>query len=138
MPACRLQKYSEIFFGATQAHRAFPVTQNNVPIGMLDRAMLSAGGISSNAKVGQLFTEHELIAALPHDSCRDIASRLALHGLERMPVVTSRESRRRVGVVSRSDLIKPSMASFDEEPRREKFRRVRRAAQLESRVDSWR
>ena len=31
---------------------------------------------------------------------------------------------RLIGIVSRSDFIKPSLALFDEEQRREKFRRV--------------
>ena len=116
------------YFGATQAHRVFPVVRNNVPIGMLDRTMLSSAGISHDVEVGQLFAGQELSVALPHDSCRDIASRLALHGLERMAIVASRQSMELVGIVSRSDLIKPSMDVFDEEQKREKFRRVRLGA----------
>lgn len=113
------------YFSATQLHRVFPSMQNKVLVGMLDRAMLSAPGHVFDTLVGQLFSAHELVVVLPHDSCRDIASRLALHGLERLPVVTSRESMQLLGIVSRSDLIKPSMDLFDEEQKREKFRRVR-------------
>jgi CBS-domain-containing membrane protein len=51
-----------------------------------------------------------------------------VHGLERLPVVTDSQSRRLVGIVSRSDLVKPSLAFFDEEQRRERFKRVPLAA----------
>jgi CBS-domain-containing membrane protein len=50
--------------------------------------------------------------------------RLAVHGLERLPVVADRESVRLVGIVSRSDLVKPSLAYFEEEHKKERFRRV--------------
>jgi CBS-domain-containing membrane protein len=53
--------------------------------------------------------------ALPDENCRIIATRLAVHGLERLPVVSDPQSRRLVGLVSRSDLIKPSLAVGDEE-----------------------
>jgi len=44
--------------------------------------------------------------------------------LERLPVVADRESMRLVGIVSRSDLVKPSRAHFDEEERQERFRHL--------------
>ncbi|WP_125477725.1 CBS domain-containing protein, partial [Caballeronia terrestris] len=52
-------------------------------------------------------------------------TRLAVHGLERLPVVADNETRRLIGIVSRSDLVKPSLAHFDEEHKRERFRRIR-------------
>jgi hypothetical protein len=38
-------------------------------------------------------------------------------------VVSDAQSRRLVGLISRSDLVKPSLAFFEEEERREMFRR---------------
>ncbi|WP_347322367.1 CBS domain-containing protein, partial [Ralstonia pseudosolanacearum] len=64
------------------------------------------------------------VMALPGETCRIVATRLAVHGLERLPVVADAQSRRLVGIVSRSDLVKPSVAFFDEEQRRERFRRA--------------
>ena len=52
-----------------------------------------------------------------------MSNRLAVHGLERLPVVSDAQSRRLVGLISRSDLVKPSLAFFEEEERREMFRR---------------
>jgi CBS-domain-containing membrane protein len=50
-----------------------------------------------------------------------VATRLAVHGLERLPVVKDAQSRELLGVVSRSDLVKPSLGSFDEEDNYEQF-----------------
>jgi CBS-domain-containing membrane protein len=47
-----------------------------------------------------------------------------VHNLERLPVVADRTSMRLVGIVSRSDLIKPSLSHFEEEHKRERFRRL--------------
>ena len=113
------------FFGAGQMHRVFPVVRQGTVIGMLDRARLSAAcETHAVTHIGQMFDASEPMVALPSENCRDVASRLALHGLERLPVVESRASMRLLGIVSRSDLIKPSLALFDDEQRREKFRRV--------------
>jgi CBS-domain-containing membrane protein len=59
--------------------------------------------------------------ALADENCREIATRLAVHGLERLPVVTDAQSRRLIGIVSRSDLIKPSLAIGEEELQTERF-----------------
>jgi len=61
--------------------------------------------------------------ALPGETCRIVSNRLAVHRLERLPVVSDAQSRRLVGLISRSDLVKPSLAFFEEEERREMFRR---------------
>lgn len=86
--------------------------------------ILATPGISPDTNVGQLFNGHKLVVDLPHDTCRDIASRLALHGLERIPVVANLQSMQLVGIVSRSDLTKPSMDLLQEQQGREKFRRM--------------
>lgn len=110
-------------FGAKQAHRAFPVVHDGAFIGMIDRATLLAGQQNSDAdRVRDLFGANVPIVALPDETCRTIATRLAVHGFERLPVVTDAHSRRLVGIVSRSDLVKPSLALFDEEHQHERFR----------------
>ncbi len=111
-------------FGPTQAHRAFPVVRNGALIGMLDRDALLAGHARGAAMIADLFGANAPVMALPGETCRIVATRLAVHGLERLPVVADAQSRRLVGIVSRSDLVKPSVAFFDEEQRRERFRRA--------------
>jgi CBS domain-containing protein len=53
-----------------------------------------------------------------------LATRLAVHGLERLPVVSDAQSRRLIGIVSRSDLIKPALSLHAEELERQTVRRV--------------
>ncbi len=112
-------------FGAGQSHRAFPVVSDGAVIGLLDRAtLLQAASQAPSRPVGALFGTTPPIMALPEETCRTIASRLAVHQLERLPVVADPQSRRLVGIVSRSDLVKPSVAVFEEEQRREIFRKT--------------
>ncbi|WP_136419595.1 chloride channel protein [Herbaspirillum sp. ST 5-3] len=110
----------ERHFGAHQTHRAFPVVRADAVLGMVNRTVLAKGlekpGIQTAA---DLFGANPLIVARPEETCREIASRLAVHELECIPVVTDARSHRLVGVVSRSDLVKPSIAVFEEEQRRE-------------------
>ena len=47
-----------------------------------------------------------------------------LHALERLPVVSDAHSRRLIGIVSRSDLIKPALSLHAEEPGRQTVRRL--------------
>jgi H+/Cl- antiporter ClcA len=112
----------EGYFGTAQTHRAFPVVQHGVYLGMVDRASLLAARMGADTKpVGELFGVNAPVIALPNETCRIVATRLAVHGLERLPVVKDAQSRELLGVVSRSDLVKPSLGSFDEEDNYEQF-----------------
>lgn len=59
---------------------------------------------------GDLFGEHMPVVALADETCRALATRLAVHGLERLRVVSDASTLRLTGIVSRSDLIKPALA----------------------------
>ncbi|MGF6779903.1 chloride channel protein [Paraburkholderia sp. GAS334] len=118
------------WFGATQARRAYPVVQNDAVLGVVDRAMLeqlrdNEPGNTLDLKLADALRDHSAVFALADETCRVVATRLAVHGLERLAVVTDLESRRLVGIVSRSDLVKPSIAHFEEEQKKERFRRLR-------------
>ncbi len=118
-----LQDALEQYFGTQQTHRAFPVVNGNAFVGLVDRKTLLAGVQSGLVKrVSELFGANVPAMALPDETCRTIATRLAVHGLERLPVVTDAQTRHLVGIVSRSDLVKPSLALFDEEQRHETVR----------------
>ena len=112
----------ERHFGATQRHRAYPVLIGASFIGMIDRDALVAGAAKPGAvRVADLFGANVPAMALPGENCRTIATRLAVHGLERLPVVADAQSRRLAGVIARSDLVKPSLAHVDEEQTQERF-----------------
>ncbi|KXU90225.1 chloride channel protein [Caballeronia megalochromosomata] len=125
-------------FGPQQVHRAYPVAREGVLVGVLDRATLGTLiGASSMEQAGvsigdalQRTRPDAPVFALPGEPCRLAATRLAVHELERLPVVADKESLRLVGIVSRSDLVKPARKHFDEEHQRERFRGFRRAPAL--------
>ncbi|HWT35649.1 MAG TPA: chloride channel protein, partial [Paraburkholderia sp.] len=118
------------YFGATQKRRAYPVVrENGAVLGMVDRATLDAvrDGATQHTldtPLADVMKERPLVVALPDETCRLIATRLAVHDLERLPVVVDRDSMQLLGVVSRSDLVKTSVAHFEEEHKRERFRRL--------------
>jgi H+/Cl- antiporter ClcA/CBS domain-containing protein len=116
-------------FSATQLHRAYPVVIEASFIGMVDRDTLDAGMKRlGDVRVAELFGADVPEMALPAENCRTVATRLAVHRLERLPVVSDVQSRRLVGVISRSDLVKPSLVHFDEEHTQERFFVLPRAA----------
>ncbi|MYN20215.1 CBS domain-containing protein [Rugamonas sp. FT107W] len=111
-------------FGAAQRHRAFPVTRDGALLGMLDRAALDSERAAGAVTVGELFGVNVPIFALADETCRALATRLAVHQLERLPVVGDAHTRRLIGIVSRSDLIKPALSLHAEELERMTVRRV--------------
>ncbi|HHY6926807.1 TPA: chloride channel protein [Burkholderia ambifaria] len=114
------------YFGSTQTRRAWPVVSAGSVVGVVDRAILDA--VSEDAKhmtLRTLFSQRAPDVALAEETCRQIATRLAIHSLERLPVVSDRASMRLIGIVSRSDLVKPALAHFDEEHKRERFRKIK-------------
>ena len=112
-------------FGEQQAHRAYPVVVDGAVVGIADRATLAAAGAGVR-RVADLFAAGALVVALPDETCRAVATRLAVHGLERLPVVADARSRRLVGLVSRSDLVRATLDLFEEEHRAERLRPARR------------
>ncbi|MDR5753425.1 MULTISPECIES: chloride channel protein [unclassified Caballeronia] len=109
------------YFDAGQTHRAYPAVRDGAVLGIVERGMLDD---DPDATVADLLRGRTPVVALPHENCRLVATRLAVHGLERLPVVADNGTRRLVGIVARSDLVKPSLAHFDEEHKRERFRRI--------------
>lgn len=119
--SARISDVLESHFGSEQQYRAFPVTCDGALVGMLDRMAL-IGAAADKVYVSELFGLNIPIVALADESCRSVATRLAVHGLERVPVVANASSRQLVGLVSRSDLIKATLAIHDEEYARQTVR----------------
>lgn len=110
-------------FGVQQRHRAYPVTRDGALLGMLDRAAIAEARAEA-VRVGDLFGVNLPIFALADETCRALATRLAVHQLERLPVVDDAANRRLIGIVSRSDLIKPALSLHAEELTRQTVRQV--------------
>ncbi|NRO99014.1 CBS domain-containing protein [Paraburkholderia sp. NMBU_R16] len=118
----------ETFFGASQTHRAYPVVRGERLVGVVDRVALTAlvegeAAVKRGTALGDAIARNTPPVALASETCRLVATRLAVHGLERLPVVADRESLRLIGIVARSDLVKPAQLHFDEEHKKERFSR---------------
>ncbi|HKX39930.1 MAG TPA: chloride channel protein [Burkholderiaceae bacterium] len=112
-------------FGAGQAHRAFPVVRGARLLGTVDRAaVVDLHARAPEALMAQACASTPPAFALPGETCRAVATRLARLRLERLPVVADAEGLVLVGIVSRSDLIKLSVVHFEEEETRERLRGV--------------
>ncbi|MFB9128505.1 CBS domain-containing protein [Paraburkholderia dipogonis] len=113
------------YFGARQKYRAYPVVSAGTLVGMAERALIELiPAAQANARIGTFVSHARLEIALPRETCRSVAARLAITGLDRVPVVEDENTRRLLGIVSRHDLVKPSMSVFAEEHEMEQFRRV--------------
>jgi H+/Cl- antiporter ClcA len=65
--------------------------------------------------------EREPITAYPWESCRSAAERMAQAGVGRLPVVSPDTPYKVIGMLTRSDLLKPRARMAEEEARRERF-----------------
>ena len=61
------------------------------------------------------------LVALPSETGRIVSARFAAHHLERLPVVSDATSRKLIGIISRSDLVKPAEHWRSEEEVRERM-----------------
>ena len=110
-------------FGPGQLHRAYPVMQDHhfftMVVDLLFSRLLSPEALEQPL-AECLQTSCRRPFAFQRSLPRAMALRLAALGLERLPVVDDSVSRRLVGLVSRSDLLKPSHVLHDEDVRRER------------------
>ena len=104
-------------------HHAHPVVRDGALVGMLDRAGLASK--PDALRVSELFGVNVPIVALADETCRTLATRLAVHNVGRLPVVADMQTRRLVGIVSHRDLLKPALGLHAEELERQTVRRVR-------------
>jgi H+/Cl- antiporter ClcA/CBS domain-containing protein len=110
------------YFGHGQAHRAFPVVDEGVLKGLVDRETIAKHAAQNpSALVGDALGATAPPHAVLGDNCRSVASRLARLHLERLPVVKDEASLELVGIIARSDLIKPAVIHFEEEEKRERL-----------------
>ncbi|XHS80151.1 chloride channel protein [Burkholderiaceae bacterium UC74_6] len=109
-------------FGAAQLHRAFPVLDQGRLVGMLDRETLLAAAPSASCR--EACEGQALHHALPFESCRAAATRMARLQLERLPVVDDADGLHLVGLIARSDLVETALTHHHEEELRERPRHL--------------
>jgi H+/Cl- antiporter ClcA/predicted transcriptional regulator len=112
------------YFTGGRKHRGYPVVDSRhdlvgviAPSDILEHPSLSAIG---EQPVRNLI-ERAPIVAYTGENCRQAASRMASHRIGRLPVVEKSNPLKVVGILSRSDLFKPSLKYLEEEDVREAF-----------------
>jgi len=88
----------------------------------LERHSVAEVMTAQSVDAAALLATNPSLVALPHETCRTVATRLAVHGLERLPVVSEGPEPRLLGTVSRSDLIEASAGLHVEEHERRRLR----------------
>src|SRR5581483_2827782 len=119
----------DYFLARGRRHQAYPVVDGDgALLGVITRANLledwAAGGPGVGAE--DLIIAYDLvhrapITVFPWESCRTAAERMAAAGVGRLPVVDPDQPRRVIGIVTRSDLLKPRALQVEEEVKRERF-----------------
>jgi CBS domain-containing protein len=124
------------YFLATgsRAHQAYPVVDGGGKLlGVITRRNLLEDWVSvslnkedddESAKdflIAYDLIHREPITIFAWESCRTAAERMAAFGVGRLPVVASDEPWKLIGMVTRSDLLKPRARSVEEEAKRERF-----------------
>jgi CIC family chloride channel protein len=141
MPAQQLLR--EYFLGAgPRRHQGYPVVDEDGNLlgvvtrsNLLDDWVTAALGAAENGRDGTGapiiaydLIHREPITAFPWESCRVAAERMAQAGVGRLPVVAPDNPKQVIGIVTRSDLLKPRARQVEEEMNRERFLGVGAAA----------
>jgi chloride channel protein, CIC family len=107
----------ERYFSSSQKHRGFPVVDANEKlVGILtisDVMGMSLSEPDAALTAGDL-VQHDPIVAHPEETCREAAERMAESGIGRLPVLSGGKL---IGIITRSDLLKPRLLRFEEERR---------------------
>jgi CBS domain-containing protein len=128
-----LAKY---FLSSGQArHQGYPVVdERGTLLGVVTRSNLLEDWVAASLRgskgselreVYPIITydliDREPITVFPHESCRIAAERMAQVGVGRLPVLSPDNPRQVIGMVTRSDLLKPRARDVEEEAKRERF-----------------
>lgn len=122
----------EYFRGTGRRHQGYPVVdpQGHL-VGVITRSSLLEEWVVPSLHEGEAahrspivafdLVERKPITAYPWESCRVAAERMAQTGLGRLVVVSPDDPLKPVGIVTRSDLLKPRARHVEAEVRRERF-----------------
>jgi chloride channel protein, CIC family len=92
-------------------------------LGLVTRSDVLEKRISGAATAAELISR-TAATVLADESCRAAAERMAEAVVGRLAVVAADDARRLLGIVRRSDLLKPRSRSVEEESKRERFFRL--------------
>jgi chloride channel protein, CIC family len=121
--------------GGMHKHQAYPVVdEKGLVLGVITRTNLLEDWVARGMnldRVSDVATMSVIIAydliqrppliAFAWESCRTAAERMAEAGVGRLIVVAEDDRHKMIGIVSRSDLLKPRAREVEEEIKRERF-----------------
>ena len=115
LPAARV--YDE-YFSSSFKHRGFPVVDaSGALVGVLTMSDLMEDSLLEKdvSLTARDLLKREPIVAYPHETCRQAAERMAASGIGRLPVLSADGPGKLIGIITRSDLLKPRLQRFEEE-----------------------
>jgi chloride channel protein, CIC family len=105
-------------------HQGYPVVnQDGTLVGMITRSNFLEQPVSSSIeglKIADIM-RRDLVVAYAEESCRTAAERMAQFDVGRLPVVSATDPTKLVGIVTRSDLLKPRERHVRDEQVRERL-----------------
>jgi H+/Cl- antiporter ClcA len=134
MPVVELLK-QYFHSGGLHRHQAYPVvdekgfvlgviTRTNMLEDWVARGMnpdLASDVATMNVIIAYDLIQRAPITAFAWESCRTAAERMAEAGVGRLIVVADDDPRKMIGIITRSDLLKPRAREVEEEIKRERF-----------------
>jgi CBS domain-containing protein len=112
------------YFSTVYKHRGYPVIDEQGEVlgiltisDMLDEARLQ----QSEESTARDLIRRETVMAYSDEMCRVAAERMALNGVGRLPVLSSQSPHNLVGIITRSDLLKPRLSNYEEEQNQERY-----------------
>jgi CIC family chloride channel protein len=127
---------SSYFLNPSRKHQAYPVVDaNGNLLGVVTKTDLLTEWVTTAGQGDELprnlilaydLIRREPVTVFAWESCRHAAERMAQFGVGRLPVVSADDPRKVIGMVSRSDLLKPRARRLEDELKRERFLLQRR------------
>jgi H+/Cl- antiporter ClcA len=108
------------YFSSSRKHRGFPVVDAEERLlGILTISDLMEMSLSEpeQAMTARDLIRQDPVVAYSQETCREAAERMAAAGVGRLPVLAREHQRKVVGIITRSDLLKPRLLRFEEERR---------------------
>jgi H+/Cl- antiporter ClcA/predicted transcriptional regulator len=131
MPVHRV--IEDFFLSSGHKHQGYPVVDaDGSLVGIITKADVlehwiqqrlqgSNGDLSSSPIIAYDLVQRTPVTVYPEETCREAVAKMAAAGIGRLLVVASQDPRKLVGIVTRSDLLKPRARLAEEEERRERF-----------------
>ena len=122
------QVRAKYFDKSHRKHQGYPVVDGSgTLVGMITRANFLEQPVSASIDTLTIaeIMRRDLVIAYPEESCRTAAERMAQFDVGRLPVVAIAEPTRLLGIVTRSDLLKPRERNVRDEQKRERLIRFK-------------